>query len=89
MRGLYYPASGVNLNLLDRFRPSLHTACVSAHAFEPARGRGAPVSVAQTQLRHADPRITLGNYSHVVGDSRAMRLRNWPYCVPNWRMMPQ
>ena len=31
---------------------------------------GAPVSVAQAQLRHADPRITLGAYSHVVGDSQ-------------------
>jgi integrase len=31
---------------------------------------GAPVSVAQAQLRHADPRITLGVYSHVVGDSQ-------------------
>jgi integrase len=31
---------------------------------------GAPVSVAQAQLRHADPRITLGIYSHVVGESQ-------------------
>ncbi len=31
---------------------------------------GAPVSVAQAQLRHADPRVTLGIYSHVVGDSQ-------------------
>ncbi len=31
---------------------------------------GAPVSVAQAQLRHSDPRITLGIYSHVVGDSQ-------------------
>ena len=31
---------------------------------------GAPVSVAQAQLRHADPRITLAVYSHVVGDSQ-------------------
>ena len=31
---------------------------------------GAPVSVAQAQMRHADPRITLGIYSHVVGDSQ-------------------
>ena len=31
---------------------------------------GAPVSVAQAQLRHADPRITLEVYSHVVGDSQ-------------------
>jgi len=31
---------------------------------------GAPVSVAQAQLRHADPKLTLGVYSHVVGDSQ-------------------
>lgn len=31
---------------------------------------GAPISVAQAQLRHADPRLTLGVYSHVVGESQ-------------------
>ncbi len=31
---------------------------------------GAPPTVAQAQLRHSDPRITLGIYSHVVGDSQ-------------------
>lgn len=31
---------------------------------------GAPISVAQEQLRHSDPRVTLGIYSHVVGDSQ-------------------
>jgi integrase len=31
---------------------------------------GAPVSVAQAQLRHSDPRVTLGIYSHVIGDSQ-------------------
>jgi integrase len=31
---------------------------------------GAPVSVAQAQLRHTDPKLTLGVYSHVVGDSQ-------------------
>lgn len=30
---------------------------------------GAPVTVAQAQLGHADPRVTLGIYSHVIGDS--------------------
>jgi integrase len=30
---------------------------------------GAPMSVAQAQLGHADPRVTLGIYSHVIGDS--------------------
>jgi integrase len=31
---------------------------------------GAPVSVAQAQLRHEDPSVTLGIYSHVLGDSQ-------------------
>jgi hypothetical protein len=30
----------------------------------------APVSVAQAQLRHEDPSVTLGIYSHVLGDSQ-------------------
>lgn len=33
---------------------------------------GAPVSVAQAQLGHADPKVTLGIYSHVVGDSQRL-----------------
>ena len=31
---------------------------------------GAPVSVAQAQLGHADPSITLGIYSHAIGDAQ-------------------
>jgi integrase len=30
---------------------------------------GAPAPVAQAQLRHSDPRITLGIYAHVIGDA--------------------
>jgi integrase len=33
---------------------------------------GAPPTVAQAQLRHADPRITLGIYGHVVGDAHRL-----------------
>ena len=33
-------------------------------------GMGAPVTVAQAQLGHADARITLGIYSHVIGDAQ-------------------
>lgn len=32
-------------------------------------GTGAPPTVTQAQPGHADPRITLGIYSHVIGDS--------------------
>ena len=31
---------------------------------------GASPTVAQAQLRHSDPRITLGIYGHVIGDSQ-------------------
>jgi integrase len=31
---------------------------------------GAPPTVAQAQLRHADPRVTLGIYGHVLGDAQ-------------------
>lgn len=30
----------------------------------------APATAAQAQLGHSDPRITLGIYSHVIGDSQ-------------------
>jgi integrase len=33
-------------------------------------GMGAPATVAQAQLRHTDARITLGIYSHVLGDAQ-------------------
>jgi integrase len=31
---------------------------------------GAPPTVAQAQLRHADPHITLGIYGHIIGESQ-------------------
>jgi integrase len=31
---------------------------------------GATPKVVQEQLRHADPRVTLGMYSHVIGEDR-------------------
>lgn len=31
---------------------------------------GASPTVAQAQLRHADPRVTLGVYAHIIGDSQ-------------------
>ena len=33
-------------------------------------GDGATVAVVQKQLRHGDPRITLGVYSHVIGNQQ-------------------
>lgn len=55
---------------------------------------GAAPQVAQKQLRHADPRMTLGVYAHVIGDSHreavdkvAARIM-FPN-VPNLRPAPQ
>jgi integrase len=36
---------------------------------------GATPAVVQKQLRHSDPRITLGIYGHVVGNDSVMPLR--------------
>ncbi len=40
----------------------LHATRLSVH--------NVPVRVAQAQLRHSDPAVTLGIYTHVVEDSR-------------------
>ena len=37
---------------------------------------GATPAVVQRQLRHRDPRITLGVYGHVVGDQRRDAVEN-------------
>lgn len=31
---------------------------------------GPPVTVAQAQLRHADPGVTIGIYSHIIGEAQ-------------------
>jgi integrase len=45
------------------------------HAFRHAHASllmdaGAPATVTQSQMRHSDPRVTLGIYGHVVGDAQ-------------------
>jgi len=37
---------------------------------------GASPAVVQRQLRHSDPRITLGIYAHVVGDQQRNAVQN-------------
>jgi integrase len=37
---------------------------------------GATMAVVQRQLRHSDPRITLGIYGHVVGDQHRNAVQN-------------
>ncbi len=57
--------------ILDR----LGVAHCGVHAFRHTHSSlllnmGAPPQVAQAQLRHSDPRITLDVYSHIIGDSQ-------------------
>ncbi len=42
---------------------------------------GAPPTVAQAQLRHSDPRITLGIYGHVIGDSQRKAVEKVAECL--------
>jgi integrase len=37
---------------------------------------GATPAVVQRQLRHSDPRITLGTYAHVIGDEQRIAVQN-------------
>jgi integrase len=39
---------------------------------------GATLAVVQKQLRHSDPRITLGIYGHVIGEERPDSVENRP-----------
>jgi len=55
----------------------LHIQHGGFHAFRHAHSSllidgGASVKVAQEQLRHTDPRMTLGRYTHIIGDARRM-----------------
>jgi integrase len=70
------PPSSTNVvqRQLWPLRDSLRIPRCGLHAFRHTHSSllvdsGAPMSVAQAQLGHADPNVTLGAYSHVVGDS--------------------
>lgn len=39
---------------------------------------GATLAVVQKQLRHSDPRITLGIYGHVIGEEQPDTVENRP-----------
>jgi integrase len=60
--------------ILKQLRIPIVARQTSFHAFRHLHASmllaaGAPAPVAQAQLRHSDPRITLGIYAHVIGDS--------------------
>ena len=73
--GRPYSANKVVQRKLWPILDSLKLPRCGLHAFRHTHSSllielGAPPTVAQEQLRHSDPRITLGIYSHVVGDSQ-------------------
>src|SRR5215470_17995305 len=53
-------------------------AAQAPHAFQFVLETGAAPTVAQGQLRHADPRITLGIYGHIIGESQRIAAEKWP-----------
>ena len=46
---------------------------------------GVPPTVAQEQLRHSDARVTLGIYSHVIGDSQRNAVEEVRSCCAQLR----
>jgi integrase len=73
--GRPYSANRVVQRKLWPILDSLNIPRCGLHAFRHTHSSllielGAPATVAQEQLRHCDPRVTLGIYSHVVGDSQ-------------------
>lgn len=73
--GRPYSANKVVQRKLWPILDSLKMPRCGLHAFRHTHSSllielGAPPTVAQEQLRHSDPRVTLGIYSHVIGDSR-------------------
>lgn len=73
--GRPYSANKVVQRKLWPILDSLKLPRCGLHAFRHTHSSllielGAPATVAQEQLRHSDPRVTLAIYSHVIGDSQ-------------------
>ncbi len=74
-RGRPYSANKVVQKALWPLLDKLKIRRCGLHAFRHTHSSllletGAPPTVAQAQLRHSDPRITLGVYGHVIGESQ-------------------
>jgi len=74
-RGRPYNATKVVQKALWPLLDKLKIERCGLHAFRHTHSSllletGASPTVAQAQLRHSDPRITLGIYGHVIGDSQ-------------------
>ena len=74
-RGKPYSANNVVQRKLWPILDTLRIPRCGLHAFRHTHSSmllemGAPPTVAQAQLRHSDPRITLGIYGHVIGEAQ-------------------
>jgi len=74
-RGRPYSANNIVQRKLWPILDALEIPRCGLHAFRHTHSSlllevGAPATVAQAQLGHSDPRITLAVYSHVIGDSQ-------------------
>lgn len=74
-RGRPFAADKVVMKKLWPILDALEIPRCGLHAFRHTHSSmlldvGAPPQVAQAQLRHSDPRITLEVYSHIIGDSQ-------------------
>lgn len=74
-RGRPYSANKLREKKLRPLLTRLRMPLTGFHAFRHAVASelidsGAPITVVQAQLRHSDPRITLGLYGHVIPQSQ-------------------
>jgi integrase len=74
-RGRPYSANKLREKKLRPLLAKLRIPLAGFHAFRHAVASelidsGAPITVVQAQLRHSDPRITLGLYGHVIPQSQ-------------------
>jgi integrase len=74
-RGRPYSANKLREKKLQPLLAELGIRRAGFHSFRHAVASelidsGAPITVVQTQLRHSDPRITLGLYGHVIPQSQ-------------------
>ena len=74
-RGRPYSANKLREKKLQPLLVELGIKRAGFHSFRHAvaselMDAGAPITVVQSQMRHSDPRITLGIYGHVVGQAQ-------------------
>ncbi len=80
-RGRPFSANKLREKKLRPLLAELGIPLAGFHAFRHAVASelidsGAPITVVQAQLRHSDPRITLGLYGHVIPQSQREAVRN-------------